>query len=111
MKIQPFTLYLLAIVTVGLLAMPKNTFAAAGPPVITSPPVSQTVEEGNPATFSVGVDGTAPFTFQWFKNSAPIENATNSSFTITAATIDDDGSVFYVAVTNSLGGAASGNAV
>ncbi|MCX8155575.1 MAG: immunoglobulin domain-containing protein [Verrucomicrobiae bacterium] len=47
------------------------------PPVITQPPLAQTVVELNDATFLVQVTGTGPFTYLWRRNGAII--ATNTS--------------------------------
>lgn len=37
-------------------------------------PSPQEVEEGQPATFSVSVTGTGPFTYQWRKDTVPLDN-------------------------------------
>ncbi|MEY2409763.1 MAG: hypothetical protein QOF48_2433 [Verrucomicrobiota bacterium] len=84
--------------------------AAEGPPVVTTPPANLTVLEGSSATFGVGLDGTAPFQYQWLRNGGPISNATNSSYTIGATTATDSNALFSVLVTNSMGNAASGSA-
>jgi hypothetical protein len=52
-------------------------------PTITSQPQSITVNEGTSASFSVGFDGDAPLTFQWTTNTTPIQDATNSTLTLT----------------------------
>src|SRR5438093_5991333 len=111
MKNQSCKLSLLALLTTALFACESTVSAASGPPTITTQPMSQTVQEGNPATFSVGVDGTAPFTFQWFRDGARLNAATNSSYILVVAGVSDNGAVFRVAVTNSQGGVVSANAV
>ena len=40
---------------------------ATGAATIVTQPQSQTVDEGNPATFSVTADGTPPYRYQWSK--------------------------------------------
>jgi Domain of unknown function DUF11 len=52
------------------------------PAIITNQPSSQAVLPGGTAFFSVGVSGTRPFTYQWFLNGAPIDNATNPVLTL-----------------------------
>src|SRR5262249_19975215 len=47
------------------------------PPVFLLQPVSQTVAEGNPVTFTSQVEGTLPIRLQWLKNGSPISGATN----------------------------------
>ncbi len=79
-------------------------------PAITSQPVSQNVATGSTATFSVGASGTAPLSYQWFKNSAAISGATASSYTTPATTASDNGSTFYVTVTNAAGSVTSSTA-
>jgi hypothetical protein len=79
-------------------------------PAITSQPVSQSVATGSTATFTVGASGTAPLSYQWFKNSAAISGATASSYTTPATTASDNGSTFYVTVTNSAGSVTSATA-
>lgn len=75
-------------------------------PIITSPPQSQTVVSGNPAGFSVSVIGDAPFSYQWFSNNIAITDATNSAYSIGAATGADAGN-YFVTITNSSGSAVS----
>jgi hypothetical protein len=71
--------------------------AFAAPPAITDPPDPQTVFLGDPATFRVTASGTAPLSYQWFRNGTAITGATTSSlaFTTTAA---DDQALFSVRV-------------
>jgi len=73
-------------------------------------PASQTVTVGQPAMFSVTVTGTAPFTYQWQKNSANISGATSSTYTTPATVSGDNGAAFRVVVTNSAGSAMSNSA-
>jgi hypothetical protein len=40
----------------------------ATPPTITGHPISQSVEEGQPATFGVNATGTPPLGYQWQRN-------------------------------------------
>jgi len=78
--------------------------------VFATQPVSETVAVGHPATFSVTVTGTSPFTYQWQKDNANISSATSSSYTTPATISGDNGTTFRVLVTNSAGTATSNSA-
>jgi pectate lyase/pectin methylesterase-like acyl-CoA thioesterase len=79
---------------------------ALAPPVITTQPQSQTVSIGDPVAFTLAVTGSAPFTYQWQKNGAPITGATGPSFSIAAAQLSDAGA-YTIVVTNGAGSATS----
>jgi hypothetical protein len=51
-------------------------------PSISAQPQSQTIVAGLSATFSVTASGTAPLTYQWTKDGAPVSGATSSSYSI-----------------------------
>lgn len=76
------------------------------PPVIFGDPASRLTKISSNVTFSVGVDGTAPFSYQWFKNSSLTAGATNSSLTLTNCQTTDTAS-YFVVVTNLYGAATS----
>lgn len=88
--------------------MYEQNFAltTGGPPIIFSPPQSLTVAQGSNAMFSVAVNGTAPFSYQWRFGGTNLATATDSSFTRFNAQPADVGG-YSVVVTNSLGGATS----
>jgi sugar lactone lactonase YvrE len=68
--------------------------ANAGPAfTINQQPLSRTVFVGEPATFFVGVSGSASasVTYQWFKNDVLIANANAATFSIQAAQASDTG--------------------
>lgn len=85
----------------------NNNPVPAVAPSVTAQPVSQTVVEGQPATFSVSANGTAPLNYQWMKNGTAISGATGSSYTTPATTPSDEGGQFSVAVSNSAGNVIS----
>ncbi len=70
------------------------------PASITVQPVSQTVGEGEAATFSIAAEGTA-VTYQWFKGDQSIPGAMESSYNISKAQFGDMAN-YSVMVSNSL---------
>ncbi|MEY2408053.1 MAG: hypothetical protein QOF48_723, partial [Verrucomicrobiota bacterium] len=80
------------------------------PPVVLADPPSQTVRRTQTAVFSILVDGTSPFTYQWYFSNAPISGATSDTLTINNVQLIHAGG-YYVAVTNSAGGIVSATAV
>ena len=89
----------------------STALAASGPPVITNQPASRIILLGSPVAFSVGADGTTPFAYQWRRAGVSITNATNSSYTLSAVTTNDNGAAFSVVVTNVSGSVTSATAV
>jgi hypothetical protein len=83
---------------------------SASGPVITTQPSNQGVVVGQSATFSVVASGTAPLSYQWRKNGSSISGATATSYTTPSATVADNGALFSVTVTDSVGTVTSDNA-
>ena len=75
-------------------------------PTITLPPASRTNFNGTLASFTVGVGGTPPFTYQWRRGTTAIAGATNSTLSLTNVQSADQGS-YTVLVGNSAGFATS----
>jgi hypothetical protein len=76
------------------------------PVTVVQDPASQTVNEGQNVTFTVGVAGTPPYTFQWEKmGSGPILDATNSSLTLSNVCPDANG--MYKVTVGNCGGSGS----
>ncbi|MBI5772652.1 MAG: immunoglobulin domain-containing protein [Verrucomicrobia bacterium] len=75
-------------------------------PGITSPPTNLTVVAGNAAAFSVTASGTPPLAYQWRKDGADLNNETNVTLVINAASTNDAGS-YEVVVANSGGSVTS----
>ncbi len=73
-------------------------------------PLSVTVTVGQTATFGVTATGNGPFTYQWFQNGTAIPGATSPTYTTSATTAGQSGTVFTVVVTNSDGSTTSGPA-
>jgi len=81
--------------------------AAPVAPTITTQPSNQTVTAGQTATFSVAASGTAPLSYQWNKNGAPISGASSSSYTTPTTTTSDNGALFTVVLSNAIGSVTS----
>ena len=79
-------------------------------PSITSPPSNQTVNVGQPATFTVSASGTAPLNYQWQKNQTNIAGANAALYTTPATVLGDNGSKFRCIVSNTAGSVASSEA-
>lgn len=79
-------------------------------PTITTQPASKTVTAGQTATFSVAATGTAPLTYQWYKNGSAISQAVSTTYTTPPTSLSDNDSVFQVVVKNSVGSATSNSA-
>jgi hypothetical protein len=73
------------------------------PPTITQEPTSQTVQEGQKATFSVVASGTAPLAYQWQKDLINISGATAASYMTPATVKADSGASFRCIVSNTAG--------
>jgi hypothetical protein len=95
----------------GTLASANATLTVTGatPPSITTQPASQTVNQGQSATFSVVDSGTAPLSYQWRFNGANLSGATASSYTVNNAQAGNAGS-YSVVVANVAGNVTSANA-
>jgi hypothetical protein len=86
-----------AILTVAPSTVPPSA------PAITAQPINQTVTAGKAATFAVVASGTAPLTYQWSDNGAPVSGATSSSYTTPPTTTANTGSVYMATVSNAEG--------
>lgn len=101
---QPVRTRWLATLLVVLLG---SNLCPAQSPVLTQSPASQTIFLGDPVTFRASATGTAPLAYQWFRNSTPLAGATGSNYTLNAITSGDNGALFSVRITNSLGAVTS----
>jgi hypothetical protein len=71
-------------------------------------PTSQTVTVGSAATFTITpTGGTAPVSYQWYRNGVPIAGATATSYTLPDAQLSDSGATFVVQASNGAGSTAS----
>jgi len=79
------------------------------PASITTQATNRTASVGGNTTFTVGVNGTAPFVYQWYKDSVSVAGETNSNYTISSLVASNAGS-YFVSILNSVGAATSSNA-
>ncbi|MFA5344614.1 MAG: Ig-like domain-containing protein, partial [Kiritimatiellia bacterium] len=79
-------------------------------PAIVTQPASRTVAAGQAAAFSVTATGTAPLAYQWRKNGVNIIGATAANYTTPATVYGDNGALYSVVVSNTLGKVTSANA-
>ncbi|HLX71487.1 MAG TPA: immunoglobulin domain-containing protein, partial [Verrucomicrobiae bacterium] len=94
----------------GSVTSSNATLTVTHPPVFVTQPSSQTVIQGQTASFNVTMNGTTPFTFQWQFNSVNIPGATSHSLTLSGVTTANAGD-YDVLVTNADGFAISTQAV
>lgn len=83
----------------------------SGPPVVVTQPKNESVNEGAPVTFSVSADGTPPYSYQWQRNGADIQDATNVTYTLVKAPRADNTAQFTVKISNANGNTVSQPAV
>jgi hypothetical protein len=76
--------------------------ATAEPPSIITPLEDQTIYVGQSATFTIVASGVPQPRYQWRFNGGILNNATNSSYTVSGASSGNTG-VYSVVVSNSLG--------
>ncbi|MDD5139753.1 MAG: immunoglobulin domain-containing protein [Verrucomicrobiales bacterium] len=69
------------------------------PPVITNQPASLSIIVGNNATFTVGVTGDAPLSYQWYFNTTNAVGPNANSLTLPGVQTNDAGS-YTVVITN-----------
>ncbi|HXC97733.1 MAG TPA: LamG-like jellyroll fold domain-containing protein, partial [Verrucomicrobiae bacterium] len=80
-------------------------------PVIVSQPQSQTVFQGRTASFSVGVNGSQPLSYQWFVNETNIPTATTATLLLTNVQSGQSGNLYSVLIANQAGSTNSSNAL
>jgi hypothetical protein len=88
---------------------PLTVATAVTVPAIKSQPVGMTINQGQNATFTVGVDGGGSYTYQWKKDGSSLLGATNSILRLVNVTAAQAGG-YSVVVTNASGSAISSSA-
>lgn len=92
---------------------PLAEFPDTGPPLqITVQPIDTTVDDGSLASFTVSaISFIGPLTFEWYKDFALVDTQVglqvDSSTTSLTATLADDGSSWYVVVSDAWGSVMS----
>jgi len=82
------------------------TVDLGAPQIVTDvQPLERTVYAGVQVTYSVQVSGSAPFSYQWFRDGAPVSGATSSSYSFLALLGTN---TYYVAVTNQFSASQNG---
>jgi uncharacterized repeat protein (TIGR01451 family) len=76
---------------VGIVSQPTNVFTATG----------------QLASFSVGVTGTPPYGFQWYRDGSSLTDATNATYVTGPVVTSDNGAQFFVVITNDYGSVTS----
>lgn len=85
--------------TAGSVTSSEAMLTVKGGPVITSSPTALTVGAGGSATFTVAATGES-LAYQWLRDEVPIPGASTATYTISATTAADDGSIYTAAVVN-----------
>ncbi len=102
-------LYSLAVSNAAGFSVSESVRLTVVPLIITTNPTSRTVAAGLNTTFTVGVMGQGPHSYQWLFNGDLLPGATNSSLTLTNLQLNQAGS-YSVTVSNTWGAVSSGNA-
>ena len=76
------------------------------PPVITAQPESQTVKVNKDATLNVSAEGTAPLSYQWYRDGSSPVGGDNPSLVLSSVQVSDEGD-YHVVVSNSEGSETS----
>lgn len=102
---------ILQLTTSSLLGFATESNGAVGllqsvPPLILTPPQSQSVDLWQSTTFNVAVSGDR-LSYQWRENGILIRGATNATFYLNNATTNLSGAQYSVVVGNSLGSVTS----
>ncbi len=79
---------------------------AGTPPTVSIESSLYTRNYGDDIYIYLNTTGSQPLTYQWYKDGAPIANATSGSYSIYDADVEDIGH-YHVVVTNNLGSATS----
>ncbi|WP_166880281.1 NHL domain-containing protein [Massilia mucilaginosa] len=86
---------------------PAETAPFVPAPAITAQPLSQSVQNGQPATFTIAAGGAGPFSYQWNRNGVAIPGATGAGYTVGAVQLGDNAAIFSVNVRNAGGNVES----
>ena len=90
------------VVTSDVAVLTVNPYVPT-PPSITQQPQDQSVDESDPASFTVAATGDVPLHYQWHRDGVAVESATGTTFSLALTTELDDGAAFHVVVSNMAG--------
>ena len=76
-------------------------YSTEGNVAIVAPPASQSVSQGGRAEFRIVVDGTGPYSYQWYSNGIAIPGAGNWKYVTPITRLSDSGTEYSVTVTGS----------
>jgi hypothetical protein len=96
--------------SLGYALSSNATLTVHAPPSVTVQPQGQVGFWGRSITMTVGAQGTAPFTYLWYKDGIPIVWATNSILILNDLELTAGGS-YRVVVSNSFGNFTSASAL
>jgi hypothetical protein len=97
------------VATLTVAGQPAAAPVAVAPAFTTEPSGSVQVAASTPVTFTAAASGSPTPTYQWRKNGTNISGATQASFTLGSATLDDAGR-YSVVASNSVGSIFSSEA-
>ena len=95
-----------------LLALPAVGQAQSLPPTVTNYPTALEVDPGQSASFTVGVTGTVPLSYQWqwkgtnLTDTSRVSGSQSNTLTIANAQVGDAGT-YRVTITNAYGSASA----
>jgi hypothetical protein len=93
----------------GSVTSSNATLTVNVPPTIITPPQNQTATQGQGATFSVGANGTAPLSYQWYFNGAALSGDTSSALILSDVQTNNAGN--YTVVVSNVAGSVTNAAV
>lgn len=79
-------------------------------PLFVAQPLSQSVSDGQSASFSAVAVGNPAVSYQWQRGGVAIAGATSATYTLPAVRLSDNGATFSVTVSNSVGSVQSASA-
>ncbi len=80
------------------------------PPSISSQPAALTVTAGSTAVFAAAINGTAPLSYQWFRNGVAMAGANAPVLQLPAVDVGDSGSRYELEIGNGAGSVRSASA-
>lgn len=92
-------------------ALRVDAMAPQSPLAFTREPASQSVVALRPVTFTAAVSGPPPYFIQWMRDGEPINGAMDFTYSIPSATLDLDGGLYSVTVSNLSFSVTSSNAL